>query len=1133
MNKKIRCLCFILVFLAVGMLCPIVYYAQAEPEMVGYEDDTYTVQEEYELPESGYDGAEEGDFSDAENTAQEDVSGSESSDTVDVSEGAEALASSSSDMGNGGGESGAPSEEHQIADSSADAVSSGLAGDLNSIPLEEDNSSSDDASGEASSSGASTTGQETDHPDAKSEEASEQAETAATSSEDTAQEETAQEDPDTANTATSLFGPSPRSTNAAITFMVDGAVYHTETVLKNTLISMPPDPLASNPLLPFAGWVKGDGTYFNPFHLITEDIVLEARFTDNHIVTFYDSNHRIILDIVEVIDGDPVAPTAEDVTLSVGQTVAGWKENGAVSYYDFDDPVHSSLSLYPEVKDRAQAVFVTNGSEVSPQVGEDGFFAVKPAVDPTRVGYTFKGWVTAQGGATPFDFDTTPIVGTVFVYASWEAQKVGYYINYYVEVENFSGDPLLNPNNYELAYTRYIKDTETLADYAGVSKTITATQANSAYVAGGANITNVLNYCDFRFSTTETLIGDGSTIINVYYARTVFTFHFNLDKAFNISGTYPYSIVLKDGTVHTGGTYTLQAKLGQDILGIWPSAVIWPHDSRKFINWGGYYGNSQPYMSASSIAWAMGSGRPSARTKTLSAQIGNAAYSEVRYYHTEVLPGDPFDKAYAAPSGPDISTRYYKLSQISGKNYQTGNPASSAKNWPGREIEGFEQISTALTKYYQVVEADPAENEAGVTAYRINYFMRRKSYSLTLATPGGGFAATPVGFTKSGESYTAAVLYEDEIELPTANPEKLNSTFAGWYMDENCTVPFVPGMTMPSKAITLYAKFTSLDVVVNYYDQGALIGNYTYGHRDILHTHAVTNPDYTVTGVPVPGKGYFKGWYYIPAGSSVMVEFSLGTTLVSPQYDLHASWEETKYTVTYMDQGIMLEAQAIESAKNTVALSGYLLPVPTARPGYRFVGFNTQADESGTWFYANTPVMADVTVYAIWEKLYTIDLSKTAIGELADLTKAFQFEVELLNSDGSYYTEPVEYVVAGGASAYITTGKVAIQLKHGQTAQMLNVPEDVVYQITEQVYTGYTTYVNPLLIVGIPQGSPNHIIRAAAQGANDVIDVAFYNVKGFVPPTGINIEQGAAILLLVIGLGGLGATFILRRRKRT
>lgn len=60
----------------------------------------------------------------------------------------------------------------------------------------------------------------------------------------------------------------------------------------------------------------------------------------------------------------------------------------------------------------------TGATAVEAQSLYEGLKPTQPATNPTRDGYFFKGWVTSDGGDTPFDF-TAPITGDTTVYAKW------------------------------------------------------------------------------------------------------------------------------------------------------------------------------------------------------------------------------------------------------------------------------------------------------------------------------------------------------------------------------------------------------------------------------------------------------------------------------------------------------------------------------------------------------------------------------------------------------------------------------------------------------------------------------------------------------------------------------------------
>lgn len=64
--------------------------------------------------------------------------------------------------------------------------------------------------------------------------------------------------------------------------------------------------------------------------------------------------------------------------------------------------------------------------------------AYAPATDPTKTGYTFDKWVTADGGSTAYDF-TKAVTGKTSVYASWT--PVSYSITYILDGGTAAGNP--------------------------------------------------------------------------------------------------------------------------------------------------------------------------------------------------------------------------------------------------------------------------------------------------------------------------------------------------------------------------------------------------------------------------------------------------------------------------------------------------------------------------------------------------------------------------------------------------------------------------------------------------------------------------------------------------------------------
>ncbi|MBB6633053.1 InlB B-repeat-containing protein [Cohnella thailandensis] len=105
----------------------------------------------------------------------------------------------------------------------------------------------------------------------------------------------------------------------------------------------------------------------------------------------------------------------------------------------------------------------------------------------------------------------------------------------------------------------------------------------------------------------------------------------------------------------------------------------------------------------------------------------------------------------------------------------------------------------------------------------------------------------------------------------------------------------------------------------------------------------------------------FGGWY-ADAAFTTLYDFSAA---VNEDLTLYAKWTPIPYTVTFDKNGGDTEASPASLTVNYGSSPG-TLPTPPSRAGYRFLGWNTFADGSGTAFGAPTVVTGDITVYAQW-----------------------------------------------------------------------------------------------------------------------------------------------------------------------
>lgn len=150
--------------------------------------------------------------------------------------------------------------------------------------------------------------------------------------------------------------------------------------------------------------------------------------------TFKNDECRVLLDgNGGTFDGDPTSSSwvkkGDYVTIDKTPTYAkhqlvGWSESRDGSSGLFNPattPVTKNLTLYAQWELIKHSVtFDPNGGTLTgeaTQSVEDGDKATKPS-DPTRTGYKFAGWYTSASGGDAFDFDAA-VTGDKTAYAHW------------------------------------------------------------------------------------------------------------------------------------------------------------------------------------------------------------------------------------------------------------------------------------------------------------------------------------------------------------------------------------------------------------------------------------------------------------------------------------------------------------------------------------------------------------------------------------------------------------------------------------------------------------------------------------------------------------------------------------------
>ena len=287
----------------------------------------------------------------------------------------------------------------------------------------------------------------------------------------------------------------------------------------------------------FVGWYAGDNKVEFPFAVaITADaeMTVQARY-DGALYVFFHSHDGSIVETRSGKTGDVISVSGVSYPLAEHQSITGWCTDKALT-----KPVNSvtlensNIDLYAKVETGYWITFESNGgSYVEPMFFAANTVAQPPAA-PVRHGYAFAGWHTDEALTQPANFAQIKV--STKLYAKWtERTDVQYTVQHMIENADNDG--------YSL------KETETKRGQTGALTRATA---------------NKYDGFTAQTITQETIQGDGSTMVKVYYKRNVYSVTF---WSIKWEGGFLFGEYVKDKEFTQ---YRITAKYGANISKKWP-----------------------------------------------------------------------------------------------------------------------------------------------------------------------------------------------------------------------------------------------------------------------------------------------------------------------------------------------------------------------------------------------------------------------------------------------------------------------------------------------------------------------------------------------------------------------------------
>ena len=950
----------------------------------------------------------------------------------------------------------------------------------------------------------------------------------------------------------------------------DGTTLLSEQILSaGEVLNEPESPAKAHKK--FIGWFDEKDNLFNSFDeegTLSASIttVLKAKYETVYYVFYKAGNStdsKILYTQTYHNASDPIVADGVPFAVPSEKALIGWSVNPEAETPDKDLMLKGEdVTLYPVVADAHWITYDTQGGTIlDPTYVLADAKTAEPTV-PTKIGYEFAGWFTdaACTAGSMFEFGSS-LVRDITLYAKWNPRTANYTVIHWWE----------NADDNEYSYHR----SETKSGTTGTHTQATGTDLRDTQVTGKNLFGNTDTANVFTANTIDQQVikGDGSTIVNVYYARKQYTLSFRRGS----SEGYVLKILSKK--------YGAQISSNE-----WPKFVY--DYTGSIINKKDNSHIAQPNEENAFGNWKIASGKYLAYSSTMPLGDGNL---------------------WTYDTGSGRSSAQYCLQNLNDNNYtidHTDYAGSSAKIGleDAYEITGFtfekvgiQELDWSSLHYKE--NFHKGDKIKGKPYDGAKFYYTRNKYNIVYHNGNQEDSKIECSF---GADITNSGSYQ-----PKTRPAGVESdyTFAGWYQDPEGTTPYTfAGKTMPANDIIVYAKWAAPTYTVTF-DLNGVTSEDKYSDQTVEKGKLATEPaDPTRDGYT------FAGWTKDGSPFSFQTQITEDTTLT-------AQWiSNEKYPLTYVSNNGKDVRQA-DGESYAVGAEAKVINVPEgtgweAPDGMeKFLCWNTNEDGSGTDYYPGDSFRMPENVteegtflYAKWvpkrettlnydlnyevaggERLYgqttiTIPNKPYSIGSNSDdpakndpsregykflgwctqkipaendklLKKGEQIQVDTIqeNTDNVLYAQwqklkevslNITKIVRGGfgnvnesfnfeytiAGAGVTEKTETFTLTSGKSKLLENIPEGATVTVTEKVANGYTTSYKIGTGAEIADSSCSYTVTGQEEDRAQ-IEVTFFNQKDEVAPTGVTTDWLSSILMLFAGLG-MAVVMLLTGKRR-
>ena len=864
----------------------------------------------------------------------------------------------------------------------------------------------------------------------------------------------------------------------------------------------------------FTGW--DPAVTFGTVGEITETktITVTAKIEKVYYIFFKDNTGRVVA-TKECTDGQTVSDFS-DVTFPVGpdESITGWYFDEAAQTEKADSVTINgqNVTLYAKVEKGYWITFDANGgSYTAPVFYANGTVAAKPATDPTLPGYSFDGWYLDKECKNEADF--SKITTSTTVYAGWKAADTTYTVIHWQENADDNG------------YSYVTSDEK----QPGASGTQTAATAKS--------------YPGFTAQaiTQETIAGDGSTIVNVYYKRNIYSVKFYSSgygsseyEELRITAKYGANIKAK----WPGGTW----KVSKNGTVAQSNIDVMPLGGANFYERNQGKGKAYYYLEDLNGNYVLdhtdtGASTNSTVTKEDRYDItgftcdivrsprDGSNYNEANFYYTR----NSYNVVYVS-NGQTVNTASYKYEADIG-NAGEYEPTTKPVGKEDYVFDTWYADPTGQTKYDFTGKKMPAQNITVYAkwvppTYTVTFYDQDKE-PIPLGTDSEGNPIYSLEVAKGAKL--------DESQVPTITLDE-GETFLGWKLQDG--TPFNLD-TEINRNYELYAHVGSTNGYRVQYEGG----------KDTTGTAPEDRTNYaegSYADVKLPGDlamkdKVFLGWAlkedaqkadYQP-GDKLLIKADMdvnGDGVIT----LYAVWGPKPATTTltydanYDGANPKTKLHELEDGTtilpNNAQIKLYGADTFT-RPGYELIGWNVDQNAEKPTYQPGDEVIVDNlgengnVLYAVWKRsVITLTVTKEVTGNFGDKTKLF---VIIAKANGANIKRFSLKDKASDAMENFVIG-TALTLTEMNPGQGYKV--SAVYSYVDE--NGQT--VSTPAMASQDGDDWNLTFGADALVQNGTITIT--NEKNTTPDTGVFVDSLPYILMIAC-VAGVAALFLIRRRK--